>query len=305
MQPEQVTGLVLHFRTAQLTLACLDSLAGAGIRQVVLVDNSADGGTSLARLQALRQQATPPCASAAIRLQVVSPGDNLGFAGGVAAGLQTVRDLAGTTCPPVLLINSDAVLRAGALPLLCAALQQHAVAVPAIEDGQGRVAATDYHYQLTFALLCTRPPPGRHVTYPGGCCLLIHPDHVRADLFDRDFFFYGDDVMLGADLARRGASLAHCPAARVVHPGSLSARNGSLFYEYHMARAHWLLGRKLARNPLERALHLAGRLLVLPLRATLRMLRARSLRPWQGLLLATADGWRGRWRSLTPPPDAG
>ncbi|OZB61409.1 MAG: hypothetical protein B7X31_10755, partial [Thiomonas sp. 13-66-29] len=136
---------------------------------------------------------------------------------------------------------------------------------------------------------------------PSGCCLLIRADQVRPDLFDKDFFFYGEDVMLGFDLARRGVSVAECKEATVIHAGSASAKNGSMFYEYHMVRAHWLLARKLARNGFERNLFVAARCVTMPLRACVRSVRGRSLTPWRGLFAATADVLRGRCRSFTPP----
>jgi hypothetical protein len=74
-----------------------------------------------------------------------------------------------------------------------------------------------------------------------------------------------------------------------------------MFYEYHINRSHWLLARKLARNPLERFVFVAARCITLPLRALIRSLRFRSLMAWRGLFAATADVLRGRCQSFTPP----
>ncbi len=295
MQGEcDVIGLVLHFRTPERTLTCLRSLADEGIDKVVLVDNSEDEGQSIKAMQ----PGLARLADAGLRVEVLQPARNLGFAAGVGLGLEHVsRSLRAS----VLLINSDATLEPGALTAMCGLLPQHGLVVPRLarQSGQPGVSAFAY-YQCLDALILRSPKIGT-VTHPSGCCLLVCADQVRPDLFDTDFFFYGEDVMLGFDLARREVSVAECKEATVIHAGSVSAKNGSMFYEYHMVRGHWLLARKLARNGFEQALFVVARCLTLPLRACVRSLRGRTLTPWRGLFAATADVLRGRCRSFTPP----
>ncbi len=289
-----VVGLVLHFRTPERTLTCLRSLADEGIRKTVLVDNSEDGGRSVHAMQPGLER----LADAGLRVEVLQPGRNLGFAAGVGLGLEHLsRNQRG----PVLLINSDATLERGAVAAMIRDLRDAAcVALPARSSlGASALPATVFYHRL-FALYLRRSSAGS-LSYPSGCCLLIREDQVRPGLFDRDFFFYGEDVMLGFDLARRGVKVAECSEATVIHAGSASANNGSMFYEYHMVRAHWLLARKLARNGFEHGLFVAARCVTLPLRATVRALRSRSLTPWRGFFAATADVLRGRCRSFTPP----
>jgi GT2 family glycosyltransferase len=289
-----VIGLVLHFRTPDRTLACLHSLANEGIRQTVLVDNSEDGGQSIQAMQA----GLARLADAGLRVDVLQPGRNLGFAAGVGLGLEHVTR---NQRAPVLLINSDAMLERGALAAMINSLRDAAcVALAARSSPEAPPSSSIVFYQRLLALYLRRSSVGA-LRYPSGCCLLIRADQVRPDLFDQDFFFYGEDVMLGFDLARRGVSVAECRDAAVIHAGSASAKNGSMFYEYHMVRAHWLLARKLARNGFERSLFVATRCLTLPLRACVRSVRGRSLTPWHGLFAATADVIRGRCRSFTPP----
>ena len=289
-----IVGLVLHFRTPERTLACLQSLAGEGIGKAVLVDNSEDAGQSIKAMQS----GFARLAEAGLRVEVLQPGRNLGFAAGVNMGLEHVSR---NQRVPVLLINSDAKLEPGALTAMRGLRPQHGLVVPRLvrQSGQPRVSAFAY-YQRFAALILRSPRPGT-VAHPSGCCLLIRADQVGPKLFDTDFFFYGEDVMLGFDLARRSVSVAECKDASVIHAGSVSAKNGSMFYEYHMVRAHWLLARKLARNPFERFLFVAARCVTLPLRACVRSLRSRSLTPWRGLFAATADVTRDRCRSFTPP----
>jgi GT2 family glycosyltransferase len=288
-----VVGLVLHFRTPERTLTCLRSLADEGISEVVLVDNSEDDGQSI---QAMRH-GLARLAEAGLRVDVLQPARNLGFAAGVGLGLEHMSRYQRA---PVLLINSDAALEPGALAAMTNGLCDAAcVAVPARSSPEAPSSSLVF-YQRLLAFYLRRSSVGV-LKFPSGCCLLIGADQVRPDLFDTDFFFYGEDVMLGFDLARRGVSVAECRDAAVIHAGSASAKNGSMFYEYHMVRAHWLLARKLARNGAEQALFVAARCLTLPLRACVRSVRSRSLTPWRGLFAATADVLRGRCRSFTPP----
>ena len=295
MPPEcDIVGLVLHFRTPGRTLMCLQSLADEGIAKVVLVDNSEDAGESIKAMQA----GLAGLADAGLRAEVLQPVRNLGFAAGVGMGLEHVsRNLRAS----VLLINSDATLERGALAAMINGLRDAAcVALPARSSSEAPPSPSLVFYQRFLALYLRHPSVGV-VSYLSGCCLLIRADQVRPDLFDTDFFFYGEDVMLGCDLARRGVSVAECMEATVIHTGSASSKNGSMFYEYHMVRAHWLLARKLARNGFEQALFVAARCLTLPLRAVVRSVRGRTLTPWRGLVAATADVLRGRCRSFTPP----
>ena len=289
-----IVGLVLHFRTPDRTLACLQSLADEGICKVVLVDNSEDAGQSI---QAMQSGLTR-LADAGLRVEVLRPARNLGFAAGVGMGLERMSKNPGA---PVLLINSDAKLENGALKVMRGPLRNHGLVVPMLARETGQSGASAFAYYQRFAALILRSAMPGTVAHPSGCCLLIRDDLVRADLFDPDFFFYGEDVMLGFDLARRGVEVVECVDATVIHAGSASAKNGSMFYEYHMVRAHWLLARKLARHGFERSLFVAARCVTLPLRACVRSLRSRSLIPWRGLFAATADMMRGRCRSFTPP----
>ena len=289
-----VVGLVLHFRTPERTLTCLRSLADDGIGEVVLVDNSEDAGRSIEAMQS----GLARLADAGLRVEVLQPARNLGFAAGVGMGLEHVSR---NQRASVLLLNSDAMLERGALAAMINSLRDAAcIALPARSSSGASPSPSIVFYQRLLALYLRRSSAGA-LRYPSGCCLLIRADQVRPDLFDKDFFFYGEDVMLGFDLARRGVSVAECKEATVIHAGSASAKNGSMFYEYHMVRAHWLLARKLARNGFERNLFVAARCVTMPLRACVRSVRGRSLTPWRGLFAATADVLRGRCRSFTPP----
>lgn len=291
-----MVGLVLHFRTANTTLKCLASIIGQGIHRVVLVDNSQDGGESVRRmdggLKGLEKEG--------LHIDILQPTVNLGFAAGVNAGL---KQLLLDDPADVLLINSDAELQNVSVQVMRTFLEDAACVVPRLarQSGAPGQSAFAFYHSLS-GLIFRRSMPGT-VRHPSGCCLLIRADQVRKNLFDEDFFFYGEDVMLGFELERHSMRVVDCDKAIVIHEGSGSAKNGSIFYEYHMVRAHWLLARKLSRNRFEYVLFVIARCLMLSLRASVRSLRSRSMVPWHGLLRATFDVLRGRCQSHTPGTD--
>lgn len=289
-----IVGLVLHFRTPQKTLACLQSQQEEGIHRVVVVDNSEDGGQSMAAIQ--DQLAT--LRHLGLDTTALNPGRNLGFAGGVAHGLAYI---AIGQPSHVLLINSDARLTTKSLDRMRLALKTAPIVAPAIAQGNQTPTSPVAYYDRLLGLI-TRAPKVTPLRHASGCCLLIRHDQAQPSLFDQDFFFYGEDVMLGFQTHQHGIPVQECLQAVVLHATSSSSKNGSLFYEYHMNRAHWLLAKKLARNSLERYAFISARCITLPLRALIRSSRFRSLTAWQGLWMATIDVLRNRHRSLTPPP---
>lgn len=288
-----VVALVLHFRTPEATLACLQSMAAESVRSVVLVDNSEDGGASLARMR----DGLERLRAVGVVVERITPARNLGFAAGVNAGLAQAMSMGARA---VLLINSDAVLEQGSLGYLLTGITKAAVAVPRNRPSAGAKIVSLCGYYHRAAALNLRTQHVGCLKYVSGCCMLLRVDVITLPLLDEAFFFYGEDVALSRDLQERNISVVECPQAVIVHRRSGSAKNGSLFYEYNISRGHWLLAARLARNPLQKALYIAGRCVMLPLRATLRCLRSKSLVPWRGLIAASLDMWRGRMRPSTP-----
>jgi N-acetylglucosaminyl-diphospho-decaprenol L-rhamnosyltransferase len=290
-----VGGLVLHFRTDMQTMECVRSMVDEGIRIVVIVDNSNDEGRSAGRMRPALERMS----GIGLVFEIVSPGRNLGFARGVNAGLMRV---VAYRPDAVLLINSDAKLESGSLANLLRALDRAPLAIPQVRGAAGAAEGSlSGWYHRASGLQLGAGSSSHCVHYPSGCCLMLRTDIARAPLLDEDFFFYGEDVELGHELGVRGIGFAECSDAVIIHAGAGSARNGSLFYEYHINRGHWLLAVKLAGRPLERVLYIALRCVTLPLRASIRCLRFRSLTPWRGLAAASLDLIRGRCRDLTPP----
>lgn len=285
--------VVLHFRTATKTGDCLRSLCAAGIERTVLVDNSEDGGASAARL------APVVCSLEArgMHITVLSPAENLGFARGVNIGIGQALAIGASQ---VLLINSDARLSRDALDLLIEGLAGRVGVVAPSLVGEDGVPVGALYYHPLLSCTVASPVPGS-IAFLSGACLLLARCVAESEPFDESFFFYGEDVEFSARLTRSGCVLRLIPNAIAVHAGAGSARNGSMFYEYHTVRGHWLLASRLPKSTARRILALGLRIPVLLTRACFRSAKANSLLPARAFLMASADFVRSRCRSLTPP----
>ncbi len=288
-----LVAVVLDFRTPDRTLACLRSLVSEGVGRIVLVENSEDDGASLHTMQsgldALR--------IAGIVIDVLDEGRNLGFASGVNRALAHVHQQGNAS---VLLLNSDARLMPGCLKTLRVVLQSGVdVAAPMLLSSAGELHEPIYHYHVHTAMLTRHALPGSFA-YLTGACLLLSEEVALPGLFDEEFFFYGEDVMLGAKLKTEGRSCVVVKDAQVLHEGSGSARNGSLFYEYHVNRGHLLLARKLTTSKRGYVFALLGRATFLPFRAAVRAIKGKGSTPIRGLTKAWLDFVGGRLDPLTP-----
>ncbi|MDY0330917.1 MAG: glycosyltransferase [Thiomonas sp.] len=271
-----IVGLTLNYRDAARTTRCVQSLLDNGANAVLVWDNSEDNGVSATALDQHWADTK--------QVHIESSPCNLGFSAGVNRGIEAI--LARYPAAWIMLLNNDATLRAEALSRLrqCLENPQVVIAYPRI-DQVGHTTGTVFYQRHLALLRFDRPLPGSFPS-PSGCALMIAPERIELPLFDEDFFMYGEDVMLGWRLGSQ--RMAHIPQVLVDHEGSASSGVGSEFYETRLVAGHWLLARKLARNPFDRAMLTIGRGLSLPARALVRSLRYRSLLPFHALW----QGWR-------------
>lgn len=280
----KICAIILNYRDAARTEACLRSLVGQGVHQVLLVDNSADelAASALAAMVE-RQRGLVGCT-----LHLLSPNENLGFARGVNWAILRAE---AQPCDAFLLINNDATAMPGMVKRLAAALAEfHAAMVaPMVIDAAGKTMPM-FWYQRFLGLLVTRQWPGSF-PYLSGCCLLVSREMLEAGrLFDEDFFMYGEDTLLGWRIVRTGKTALRLDDVFVRHAGTGSSRHGEMFYEYHTARAHILLARKTWRHPAEMPFLLLSKCIPLSMRALWRSLRFRNRVPLKALFMA--------WREL-------
>lgn len=275
----KICAIVLNYRNAGQTETCLESLHGQGIDKVLVVDNSGGDLYFSEISDAVARQAE--LVDYGVRL--INPGINLGFARGInfALGESDVSH-----CDAVLLINNDAVAQPGMVSMLATALTDGVFMVaPTVLDA-ARERQPLLWYQRFFGLQTRDKMPGSFF-YLSGCCLLIRRSMLKNNrLFDEDFFMYGEDTLLGWQLARAGQVATCVVGAQVRHISGGSSRQGQLFYEYHTARAHVLLAQKTSKTVLEIPLLLVSKCMGLTLRALLRSVRFGSAVPLWAFILA-------------------
>lgn len=268
-----VIAIVLNYRRAELTTACVASLEDQA-ESIYVVDNSADGDENL-KLTALL--ATRP------HVKVLNPKANLGFGGGVQFAL---ANLDRNQSVPTLVVNNDATAHPDLVRQMVATLQMHSGRALVTARSAESTTPSQLFYHRLLGLVLQRRFPGTFA-FLSGACLMIPEGLTHPFIFDPDFFMYGEDIDLSWRTMRAGIVLAVADG-KYDHAGSASTQTGSLFYEYHVVRGHIILARKLAKSEIDHFMLILGRAFSLPLRATLRSIRYRSLTPWRALILACA-----------------
>lgn len=276
-----ICAIILDYFGSSKTIACLTTLIDQGLDAVMIVDNAGDRQANIQLQEALAEfsQRKIPF----MIHQIVNP-QNLGYAAGVNNALHWLEE--NQPHPYYLLINNDAEATPGMLPELLKFLREHdrtVLAAPVIDLGHKRI--TGYWYHRFSGLMFLHHVIGTFL-YFSGCCLLVDRRIIVDGLFDEDFFMYGEDVALGWRLRLSGWETASVSQAIVRHEGVGSSRQGGFFYEYHMARGHLLLARKLAKYRWEAPFLYFGRLLTMSARAILRTIRFRSLVPIKATIKA-------------------
>jgi hypothetical protein len=258
----RVVAVTVNFRTPDLTLRCLDSLARERARvalDVLLVDN-ASGDGSVERLRAgLAARAHP-------WVELVEHPVNGGFGAGNNVA---IRRALGRPLPPdyLLLVNPDAALHPGALELLVEFLDRHprvGMVGPLTEIGEGNPVGTAFRYPgilshldegLHFGpvsrLLARwhlapdpRSEPHRTDWLSGGCMLVRREVFERVGLFDEGFFLYFEEIDLAKRAERAGFESWFLPAARILHEsGASTGATGEAALQRRMPR-YWFESRR-------------------------------------------------------------
>lgn len=236
--------VIVNYRTAGLTIECLQSLAPEvatlpGGARVVITDN-ASPDDSVARLRlAIAEQGWEPW----VTVQPLP--NNGGFAHG---NNEAIRPALASTEPPrhVLLLNPDTLVRPGALATLVGFLESHpnaGLAGSALEGPKGDRAHSAFRFhsilsELESALrlgFVTRLLADRSVLLPfeeepqradwvSGACLLIRREVFEAiGLLDEGFFMYYEETDFCLRARQEGWECWCVPEARVVHLEGMSA----------------------------------------------------------------------------------
>ena len=257
--------MVAYGEEPLLREAVTSALGSGGVDvEVILVDNGAD----TAAIEQVRGLAG---------VTVLSPGTNLGFAGGCNLGAAT------TSAQVVVLFNCDAVMRPDTLRRLVDALEDPSVGIAtasvrlAEDPDLMNSAGNPVHYLgLAWAGGHGRPATDYATGGPvssasGACCAIRHDFWDELGGFDHAYFAYHEDVQLSLRCWQRGKSVIYVPGAIALH-----------HYEFH-------------RNPTKTYLLERNRLLTVLTTYSGRSLAllapALAAQEVAMVVVATAQGW--------------
>ena len=242
----EATVIVVTWQGTHLLPACLESLRRQTVpHSVTVVDNGSTDGT-----EELLADRFP-------EVRVVQTGANLGFAGGVQAGL----DAAAT--PYVALLNNDAVAEPGWLAALVEAAEAHpeAAAVtsrmllqdtdPPLLNNTGVVLLdTDYGADRDLrADAGSRSDPDSVFGFSGGAALLRLDAVQSVGGFPTRFFLYYEDTDLSWRLRLAGWDIRYEPAAVVHHAHSATVDQSSDRFAFFNERNRLLMPTRCAPAP--------------------------------------------------------
>ncbi len=268
----RVRAVVVSWNGKHLLEESLDSLLAQdlpeGTLDVVVVDNASTDGT--AQLLAERFPS----------VRVVETPTNLGFAGGVVAGMQDLD------VDYVVLLNNDARYEPDAVRRLVETAESapSAAAVTARilltePDARGRVLLNSTGNVLTYAGTAGDRDwlvpdgdarPDREVFgFCGGAALLRTSALRDVGSFDPTLFLYYEDTDLSWRFRARGWSVLYCPDAVAHHRHAASSGTSSPLFRYYNTRNSLIVfgrhapvavvARSAARQSLGALLHLVRR----------------------------------------------
>jgi GT2 family glycosyltransferase len=217
--------VVVAFGAPDLLDACLGSLRGA--LPVIVVDNSSN--------DAVRRVAADHGAT------YVDPGSNLGFAGGVNAGIRQLSHPHGD----VLLLNPDAEVSPDAVAALHARLLSDpglaCVAPSQVDPRDGSTARVGWPFPTPGGAWVEALGLGRlrnRVDFLIGSVLFIRAEALAAvGPFDEGFFLYAEEIDWQRRAATQGWRVALCPEVTATHVGA-GTGGDSTEREIHFHASH-------------------------------------------------------------------
>jgi GT2 family glycosyltransferase len=284
MNQQDLSVIIVNYRTPALTIRCLETLAEerssvVGM-SVILVDNGSQDDSVSKFTETITQRGWGEW------VELIASPKNLGFAGGNNLGIRSV--LAVAQQPRyVLLLNSDTEVHSGCL----SGCQRYLDARPEVgamsclllnADGSPQNTARKYprpdrEIMRAFGLPWIMPrqfgwadiddlgwdrrSDEREVEWLGGAFLMV-PTRVLRELggLDEDFFFYGEDVEFSHRVAHAGYKVIHWPGASITHLGGASSNSEQVpgrWREQHEWRGRLLVQRKCYGRVAEILIHAA------------------------------------------------
>lgn len=221
--------VIINYKTPQLVIDCLETVLPQLTpgRRVVIVDNdSADG--SLEKIQDWLDTFNDP------RIELLPSDSNTGFSGGNNIGIRSAK------AEHYLLLNSDTLLREGALNTLLKTAAQHpeaGIISPRLEwpDGTEQISCFRYHSPLSELINAAQTAPITQLfsrwnvpiptqqslstpQWTSFACVLVKQDLISdIGLMDEGYFLYYEDVDFCRETVKAGWKIINNPSARVVH----------------------------------------------------------------------------------------
>lgn len=224
--------VVINYKSAGLIRDCVSALARdlePLDARVAIVDNFSNDG-SAEEIEGWLSGAEPWKR----RVTIIRAKTNSGFSGGNNQGV------AALDAPFYLLINSDAIVRPGAVARLLETAAQEkdaAIIAPRLEDPDGAAQISCFHFHSPLSEFLSAAQTGpldklfgfavvpRPVSETRGecqwvsfaCVLLRREALAAAGPMDEGYFMYFEDADYCARLRRAGFRIVQEPGARVVH----------------------------------------------------------------------------------------
>lgn len=273
----KIAVIVLNYFDTEATSKCINSVRKTIKSTIFLVDNSAYR-IERKKLTSLYQHQE--------EVHLLFPPENLGFAAGVNLAIKKAVQKG---FKRFLLLNNDAVLLNGAGARFRQAFNQWpgTLMAPVIRWGDRINRGNYYHKYLGLLVNDRLPESDAWLYYLTGCALAFDSGFLdKVGLMNEKFFMYGEDIEFTFRALENGVPVKLIEKELVIHKGSHSAVMASFFYEYHMARMHFLLSFILFKHPQQKAISILGKIVVLTSRAIIRSVRYKSLSPLAALILA-------------------
>ena len=229
----RIAAVVVNYESGPSLARCVGDLAASGLGEVVVVDNGSSDGSLSAALDAVPG------------LDVVDPGENLGYGSGVNRGVAA----SSPDLDLLLVCNPDLEVPPGAVDALVAACDADpgcalvgplirtpggdrypsARRFPSMVDAAGHALlgtfAPDNRFTRNYRRtdLDVQPDRTMAVDWVSGACFLVRRAAFEAvGGFDESYFMYAEDVDLCWRLGRAGYGVAYAPAAEVTHTQGIS-----------------------------------------------------------------------------------
>ena len=247
---ESLYMVIVNWNLKQDTVECIRSLLSGGVLpdRIILVDNGSTDGS----VEAVRQQFVPAP-------RIIKTGSNLGFAGGVNAGVLLAQELGAQW---VFLLNNDTIAAPDLLVYLEKAVIEnyglwiYSPLVLNFYDQKLIDTAGDRQIMgtlITQSLFKNQPAElvqsDIEVDFVTGCAVLIPIKAFQTvGYFDTRFFMYAEDADFCQRCRKVGYRFRIAYQARVYHKISLSShhdrprqriwriRNQAWFYRLHAAK---------------------------------------------------------------------